>query len=497
MSFTSVLFVLVFLPLFAVAQGFVRPARRFGLTLVASVLFLAAGQWTALPWLLGLALAGYAVGRRIAARLASGRKATGWLWLGIGLNLGLLLAFKLLATYRPGPVDIGGLPLAGIALPLGLSYFTFQVIAYLVDVAAADIPAEQNVLRFISYVLFFPKVAAGPITKYQAFAGQIGSLRPSAKDAVAGFGRILVGEAKSVCIARPLGVFAGEAFSRAHANLEPAVAWLVLVAGLLQLYFEFSGYTDIAIGLGRLIGIRLPENFNYPFISQSIGEYWRRWHITLIAWLREYVFFPLERHRLRWAGQPLNLLIVFLAAGLWHGPTPNFLLWGLLQGLAIAFESTAAGKAWLQMAWRPVRHLYVILVILLSGVFFRSASLAYADEFFRRLAGSRAGLDSAAAQAAPLALDPSLFVVLLVALVFSLPVKNRFLAWMEKLGAEHLPAVVASRNPVVAAMRTAAAALWEGKRWWLASMAIVLAIFGLMFALAETVAPARFTYAGF
>lgn len=497
MSLTSILFILVFLPLFAAAYGLVRPAHRFGLVLIASVLFLALGSWAALPWLLGLTLAGYASGRLIAARLAIGRKATGWLWLGIGLNLGVLLAFKLLATYRPGPVALGGFQLAGIVLPLGLSYFTFQIIAYLVDVAAADIPAEKNLLRLISYALFFPKVTAGPITKYQAFAGQAGSLQPSRQDAVSGLGRILTGEIKSVIIARPLGVFAAAAFSRAHPDLEPAAAWLALAAGLLQIYYEFSGYTDIAIGLGRLIGIRLPENFNYPFIAQSISEYWRRWHITLIAWLREYVFYPLERHRLRWAGQPINLLVVFLLAGLWHGPTPNYIVWGLLQGLVIAFESTRGGKDWLKRTWRPLRHLYALLVILLSGVFFRSASLSYAFEFLRRLAGSRAGLDSPAAIASHPVIEPSLFLVLLAALVFSLPVKSRLLAWMEKLGAAYRPILASSRNPTVCALRRGAAALWEGQRWWLVPMAIVLAIFGLMFVLSETAAPARFMYAGF
>jgi len=497
MNFTSILFILVFLPLFITVYLFARPGCRFGLILIASILFLTAGQWTALPWLLGLALAGYAFGRLIASRSASGQKAAGWLWLGIGLNLGILLAFKLLVTYLPGPITLGRFHLTGIALPLGLSYFTFQIIGYLVDVAVRDIPAEKNIFRLISYVLFFPKVVAGPIIKYQSFANQINALQPSQKDVVSGLGRILTGGIKSVFIANPLGVFAAAAFNRTHPDLAPSLAWLSLVASLLQIYFDFSAYTDIAIGLGKMIGIRLPENFNYPFISQSISEYWRRWHMTLIAWLREYVFYQLERRRLKIAGQQINLLVVFLLTGLWHGPTLNYILWGLLQGLVIVFESTPVGKRGLAFAWRPLRHLYTIIMILLSWVFFRSPSLSYAFEFLRRLGGSRAGLDSQAAHLSQPVIEPSLVVTLLVALFFSLPVKNWFEAWMEKLGALYLPVLASSQNPAVGALRNGAALLWEYKRWWLVPMAAVLASFGLMFVFSESAAPAQFIYAGF
>src|SRR5690349_7412227 len=160
----------------------------------------------------------------------------------------------------------------------------------------------------------------------------------------------------------------------------PLFAWLALIAYTLQIYFDFSGYTDIALGLGKMIGITLPENFNYPYMAQGISDFWRRWHITLSTWFREYVFYPLERRKLRFAGQQINLVIVFLLTGLWHGPTLTFLVWGLLHGLAIAFESAGGGR-WMKTQWRPLRHLYAISVIMLGWVFFRSPNLNYAFEF--------------------------------------------------------------------------------------------------------------------
>jgi alginate O-acetyltransferase complex protein AlgI len=502
MDFSSVPFVLVFLPIFFCLYLLARPSFRFALVLIASVFFLVAGQWIALPWLVGLGLVNYGIGRVIASRLESKKKVTAWLWSGIGLNLGFLLAFKLLVTYQIKPTVLGGLPINTAVLPLGLSYFTFQVIAYLVDVAQENIPVEKNLLRFLSYILFFPKLAAGPITQYQDFASQVGSLNPSEKDVLSGLGRVIAGEIKRLFIANPLGVFAAAAFTRAHPNYEPYLAWLALLASLMQIYFDFSAYTDIAIGLGKMIGVRLPENFNYPFISQSLSEYWRRWHMTLIGWLREYVFYPLERHRLNFFGQQVNLLVIFLLTGLWHGPTLNYIVWGLLQGLAIVFESTPAGKWWLGKAWRPLRHLVTLLVILFSWAFFRSASLPYAFEFLRRLAGDRSGLDLPSGNSHPPVFGPVQLIALLVALVFSLPVKNLIQAWLGKLGqlgrVGPLRGCFAKTLPYFTeALKRGAAFFWERKRWWLVPMVVVMVSFGVIVLLSESAAPARFIYAGF
>ncbi|RPJ03387.1 MAG: MBOAT family protein, partial [Spirochaetaceae bacterium] len=366
MDFYNLSFVSVFLPLFICVYLLAPLSYRFTLLFLTSVVFLGAGQPAALPWLLVLTIVGYALGRLTGDKTVVGKRASFWMWTGIGLNVGILLAVKWIVTYKTRMITFGGFHLDEFVLPLGLSYFTFQIVAYLVDVSQGIIPAEKNILRFVTYTLFFPKLAAGPITKYQVFSGQVGSLKPPEKEVASGLGRILTGEIKHFFIAKQLGIFANAVLNRPNADMEPTLAWLALIASVFQLYFDFSGYTDIALGLGKMIGINLPENFNYPFISQSINEFWRRWHMTLIAWFREYVFYPLERRRLRFAGQQINLLIVFVLTGLWHGPTLNFLCWGLLQGLAVVFESTVAGKWWLRSAWRPIRHFYSIFIVLFS-----------------------------------------------------------------------------------------------------------------------------------
>jgi alginate O-acetyltransferase complex protein AlgI len=230
---------------------------------------------------------------------------------------------------------------------------------------------------------------------------------------------------KRILIANQLGVVANAVFNLPAPNVEPLFAWLALIAYSLQIYFDFSGYTDVALGLGKIIGITLPENFNYPYTAQSISDFWRRWHITLSTWFREYVFYPLERRRSRFTNQQVNLIIVFLLTGLWHGPTLTFLSWGLLHGLAIAFESAGGGR-WLKNIWQPLRHLYAIVIILLGWVFFRSPNLEYAFGFVSRLVGNRSGISPLPfSQTTPFPfIEPSFLIIAIAGLLFSLPIAS-------------------------------------------------------------------------
>ncbi|MBK7455211.1 MAG: MBOAT family protein, partial [Anaerolineales bacterium] len=193
----------------------------------------------------------------------------------------------------------------------------------------------------------------------------------------------------------------------------------------LQIFFDFSGYTDMAIGLARMIGFRLPENFDFPYIAQSISDFWRRWHITLSTWFREYVFYPLERRRFRLAGQQINILIVFLLTGLWHGFKPTFIVWGLLHGIALAAESAGFGR-WLKQTWRPIRHIYTLAVIVAGWVFFRSNTLEFSYWFFRRLAGDASGLTLLPfSVSTPMPfIEPSFILALAAGVFFSLPVSS-------------------------------------------------------------------------
>jgi len=246
----------------------------------------------------------------------------------------------------------------------------------------------------------------------------------------------MAGFIKRVLISNQLAVLVDAVFNLPTPNIEPGIAWLALIAYALQIFFDFSGYTDIAVGLGLMIGIRLPENFDYPYIAQSISDFWRRWHITLIKWFREYVFYPLERHRLRWAGQQVNIIFVFLLTGLWHGFRPTFIMWGLLHGLAMAFES-AGGNRWLKTAWRPLRHFYTLLIVLVGWVFFRSENMDFAFGFLHRLGGDSSGVTPLPfSQTTPLPfIEPSFILALAAGITFSFPISSswkRFRAFWEQ-----------------------------------------------------------------
>ena len=303
------------------------------------------GALQALLWLGSILISGYLAGLAIARAKEKGTNSLWWLWIAIGINVAILSFFKFSTAFGSNGFVWLHLPsnwippIAGLAVPIGLSYVTFQMISYLVDVWKGTAPVEKSFIAFSAYLLFFPKLTSGPITRYKPFAAQMEKLNPSMDEVAQGFRRLLAGFVKRALIANQVAPMANAVFNLPTANVEPKFAWLGLLAYTVQIYFDFSGYTDMAIGLGMMIGIRLPENFDFPYIAQSISEFWRRWHMTLSTWFREYVFYPLERRRFRWAGQQMNILIVFLLTGLWHGFKPTFIVWGLLHGFAIAVES--------------------------------------------------------------------------------------------------------------------------------------------------------------
>ena len=228
---------------------------------------------------------------------------------------------------------------------MGLSYVTFQAIAYLIEVRRGRVKQETDLLRFSFYLLLFPKIPVGPIVRYSQVTEQIDILHADPTEMADGLRRFIRGLAKKVLIADTLARVVNPVFALASPVVSPSIAWLVLISYALQLYFDFSGYTDMAIGLGRMMGLTFLENFDFPYLSRSIGDFWRRWHISLASWFRDFVFYPLERRRIKWIGQPVNILVVFLLVGLWHGLARNFMIWGLIHGLALVFESTSsAGK---------------------------------------------------------------------------------------------------------------------------------------------------------
>lgn len=442
MSFNAPLFLFVFLPAVLLACIATGRKLRVWLLLVASVLFYAWGAPQNFPLILALVGVNYLLGRA-AARQPEKR----WpVILGIVIDISLLAGFKLLARYWPVlaalavrqagfelPVSLNLYLQKIIVFPIGLSFLTFQAVAYLLDIRKKPENAAASLWEFALYLLLFPKLLAGPIVRYREIAGQLRNPEIHLAGLANGARRFVTGLAKKVLIADQLahlvdsGVFSGDL-----PNLTGGMAWLVILAYTLQIYHDFSGYTDMAIGLGQMFGFRFGENFNYPYISRSIAEFWRRWHITLSGWFREYVFYPLERRR-RGAGglrQAANILIVFLLTGLWHGVTPNFVIWGGLHGLAIAFETTPAGRK-LASLWRPLQHVYALLVIVVGWVFFRSPSTAFALGFLRTLVGFPTGDGHLPYSILP-PLEAPFWLALSLGILLALPVKETAMRLKER-----------------------------------------------------------------
>jgi alginate O-acetyltransferase complex protein AlgI len=377
-----------------------------------------------------LILINYAVARRIEALREQEGRARWLLLAGVALNLLTLVLFKLLSAYGSGWMDVF-LPqrlvawLSTLVLPIGLSYLVFQLISYLVDVHNELVDSEKSLFNFALYVFMFPKIVVGPITRYRDLAEQLSSREITAEGVANGARRFILGLAKKVLIADTLAQVVNPAFRLETPNFSTGIAWLVLLGYALQLYFDFSGFTDMAIGLGQMFGFRFMENFNYPYISKSISEFWRRWHISLSGWFRDYVFYPLEftRSRADRLRQSLHVLIVFLLTGLWHGLTINFAIWGLIHGLAIAVEMSGFGRT-LKKIWAPLQHGYTLVILLAGWVFFRSPNLAFAAGFFGRLAGWQSGITSlpfSVTRPLPI-IDHSVWLALLLGVIFCLPV---------------------------------------------------------------------------
>lgn len=375
LDFASPIFLFLFFPLFILVYHLAGQRAKLAFGILGSLLFYAWGNLVYVPLMIAVTLASYGLGHAIV-RWRGSRRGAAYLWGGSFGIVALLLLFKLIP---------------GLAYPLGLSYLGFQALAYLFEVNQGRVSADWDLLRFSFYLLLFPKLPVGPITRYGQVQPQFADLRADPASMADGLRRFIRGLAKKVLIADTLAKVVDPIFSLAAPTISPDTAWLVILSYALQIFFDFSGYTDMAIGLGRMLGLTFPENFNFPYLAHSIADFWRRWHITLYAWFRDFVFYPLERRRLKWIGQPLNILVVFLLVGLWHGIGPGFIIWGLIQGVALIFESTLIGKKVTALP-APFRNLYALLIILVGWVFFRSATPQFAIEFLQRLAGDARGL---------------------------------------------------------------------------------------------------------
>ena len=423
MVFSSITFLFFFLPAVLLLNGCSRGRGSNVLLLVASLLFYAWGEGIYLLVMLASILGNFAAGLLIDRfrPTNAGRAALG---LGVGLNLVLLGFFKY-ATFLVDNLNqllaLVGLPavaLAPVHLPIGISFFTFQAISYLMDVHRGTVRAQRNPLDLGLFIALFPQLIAGPIVRYHDIAAEIVRRRVTSVDFAAGAERFIYGLAKKVLLANPLGLVADKIFALPVAELSPALCWLGALCYTFQIYYDFSGYSDMAIGLGRMFGFHFLENFNYPYIAASIRDFWRRWHISLSSWLRDYVYIPLGGNRGSAVRTAANLWAVFFLCGLWHGAAWTFVAWGLFHGFFLVVERSPLGRL-LDRLWLPLRHVLTLVVVVAGWVLFRSETLTDALAFL----GIMAGFDPVPGGRYPAAmyLDRKILVELALAACLSLP----------------------------------------------------------------------------
>ncbi|HKP37463.1 MAG TPA: MBOAT family O-acyltransferase [Pyrinomonadaceae bacterium] len=390
MLFTQPIFLFLFLPLVWTLHSAAPRRFRNVVLLAASCLFYAWGEKGYVLVLFASILLNYSIGRAIAAREGPRER---WLLLGIGITGNLLLlsvfkypSFLFLNLNRALELfQFQRLRVPYPHVPLGLSFFSLMGMSYLFDLYREQFVAERRLGRLSLYLMLFPYVAAGPIVRYADIARDLSERHLRLEQMATGIRRFIIGLGKKMLIANTLALTVDSVFTMPAAHLSPQMAWLGIVSYTLQLYFDISGYADMAIGLGLMLGFKFPENFNYPFIAQSMTDFWKRWHITLVSWFRDYLFFPLSYRRPVWRIH-LNLLIVFLLCGLWHEGSWRFIAWGLAHGSLLAIERSGFGRQLLKWP-RALRHLYVLLALLATSVFVRSPSFPEAVRYLGRMIG--------------------------------------------------------------------------------------------------------------
>jgi alginate O-acetyltransferase complex protein AlgI len=309
------------------------------------------------------------------------------------------------------------LPNPNISLPIGISFFTFQAMSYVIDVYRKETPANRNILDVALYISFFPQLIAGPIVRYHDINEQIRNRTHSAAKFASGVSRFVIGLSKKVLIANVMAKLCDTVYGLPHENLTTVLAWFGALAYMLQIYFDFSGYSDMAIGLAKLFGFELLENFNYPYISRSIREFWKRWHISLSTWFRDYLYIPLGGNRKGIVHTYINQIIVMLLCGLWHGASWTFVVWGMYHAFLQMLEKTAIGVI-LHRLWKPLQHIYVIFTVLIGWVFFRADSIKKAISFLKCMFSNSNDAKN------PLLhyLTPEMMIIFIVGIIASTPI---------------------------------------------------------------------------
>ncbi len=388
MLFSSISFLFVFLPILLLVIALAPKKLHNLILLLASIIFYAFGEPRFLIIIFAVISISY-FGALLISKFLKYKKLLLLLTL-IG-NLGFLFYFKYF-DFMIGVINnITGthFALTEVILPLGISFYTFQAISYVVDVYRQEVKVQKNFYKFALYVCLFPQLIAGPIIKYHDINEAIDNRNISFDDVVIGVKRFIIGLAKKMLIANTLGAVAGAVFNQGYTSVSTGIVWIGAVAYTFQIFFDFSGYSDMAIGLGKIFGFQFKENFNYPYISKSVTEFWRRWHISLSTWFKEYLYIPLGGNKNGKLKTIRNLGIVFLLTGLWHGASWNFILWGIWNGFFIILEKIINIKNIEQKAThiyqKTLMHIYCIFVFVIGWVLFYNTDLNQALGFIKNM----------------------------------------------------------------------------------------------------------------
>ncbi len=382
MIFSSLVFVCVFFPIVFVLYNIIPSIKwKNALLIMVSLLFYAYGEPIYVLLMLASALFNYVLAR-IIAKCDKGKKFI--LFAGIFMNLGILAVFKytdfIVQTWNQ--VFDKEIPLPGIELPIGISFFTFQALSYVIDVYRGSVEVQKRFCSILLYISFFPQLIAGPIVKYRDISCALEERKQDAEQVSQGMRRFICGLGKKIMIANTMGLVADDIFALSLTDVNIALAWLGAITYTLQIYYDFSGYSDMAIGIGKMFGFQFGENFQYPYGADSVKEFWRRWHISLSTWFREYLYIPLGGNRHGRVRTCVNKVIVFFFTGLWHGANWTFVVWGLWHGMFLVIEEYAR---FLKKMPKVLKYVYTMLVVCVGFVIFRGDTLSQGMYFIQQM----------------------------------------------------------------------------------------------------------------
>lgn len=386
MLFSSIVFLFYFLPVVLLLYFVVPKKAKNVVLLLASFLFYSWGEPVYFFLMAYSALFNYAMAIDIRRAQRRGGSGKGDLIFTVVMNLFILGFFKYYGFLMDTISALTGLEIhyTALSLPIGISFYTFQALSYIFDVYRQNVKVQVSPLKFALYLSLFPQLIAGPIVKYKDIAEQLEDRHTSLEDFGLGARRFIFGLAKKVLLANNLGAVYEQITAMGDDSLSVLTCWIGILCYTLQIYFDFSGYSDMAIGLGRMFGFTFMENFNYPYIAKTVTEFWRRWHMSLSTWFREYVYIPLGGNRVNPARHILNLLVVWSLTGLWHGASWNFVVWGLYYGILLIIEKYLLGPR-LEKAPAALRHVYTMVIVMIGWVFFSSADLSAALDYLKDL----------------------------------------------------------------------------------------------------------------